>query len=65
MLRLAARVEVVDAENVVAAFDQPIAQVGAEEAGASGDEMTLHGVGSHDADDQPMIGRMGRPRLAA
>ena len=46
---LLAREEVVDADHVVALGDQPLAEVAAEEAGASSDEDPLegrHGVGS-------------------
>ena len=34
--------DVVDADDVVAGRDQPVAEVAAEEAGAAGDENPLH-----------------------
>ena len=48
-VRLLAREEVVDADHVVTCIDEPLAQMAAEEAGATGDEDPLegrHGVGS-------------------
>ena len=41
-VRILAVLEVVDADDVVAGRDQPVAEVAAEEAGAAGDENPLH-----------------------